>query len=205
MKILLVDDHAIVRAGLRRLLAAVTAGEILEASSGRDALALLRDARPGLVILDLNLPGIGGLELLRRLVQEDRTARILVFSMHAEPLYAARALEAGAGGYVSKNAPPDEILRAIRQVAEGGRYIEAAIAQELALRTAAPGHSLPRLSEREMEILRLLAAGKSLGEIAEALGAGYKTIANTCTQIKAKLGVTRTSELVRLSVELGIP
>jgi two-component system, NarL family, invasion response regulator UvrY len=204
MRILLVDDHAIVRAGLRRLLAAIPGSDVLEASTGPEALALLQEKRPDLVILDLNLPSIGGLELLRRLSQRDRATRVLVLSMHAEPLYAARALEAGARGYMSKNAAPDEILKAVRQVGGGGRYIEAEIAQELALQTAVSGPPLPQLTERDMEILRLLAEGRNLQEIADAIGISYKTIANTCSQIKAKLGVTRTADLVRLSIELGI-
>ena len=132
MKILIVDDHAIVRDGLSRLLATDGDHEVKLAATGREALLLARSFRPDLVILDLNLPGLGGLELLRRLVAIE-AGRILVLSMHAEPLYARRSLEAGAHGYVSKNAAPDELLAAVRRVAAGGRYIEAEIAQALAL------------------------------------------------------------------------
>src|SRR5580698_3438893 len=155
MTILLVDDHALVRAGLKRLLATLDQGEILEAANGQDALALLRAERPALVILDLNLPGLGGLELLRRMIQAGARA-ILVLTMHAEPLYAKRALEAGAAGYMTKNASPDELLTAVRRVRAGGRYVEAALAQERALHVgAAP--CLDILSARELEIMRLLA------------------------------------------------
>ena len=202
--ILIVDDHAIVRDGLRRMLATVHAVEVIEAANGRDALALARQERPDLVILDLNLPGLGGLELISRLLLDDRTRRILVLSMHAEPLYAARALDAGAIGYLSKNASPDELLEAVRKVASGGRYVEADIAQAMAVGGAAEGEPIRRLSTRDLEILRLLAAGKSLAEIAEALGVGYKTVANTCTQIKTKLGLSRTADLVRFSIEMGV-
>ena len=201
MKILIVDDHAIVRDGLSRLLATDGDHELRMAANGRDALIAARAFRPDLVILDLNLPGLGGLELLRRLVAIE-AGKILVLSMHAEPLYARRALEAGAHGYVSKNAAPDELLAAVRRVASGGRYIEAEIAQELALGGGA--ETLNALSPRELEIMRLLAAGSSLAEIAEALGASYKTIANTCTLIKSKLGVARTADLVRLAIETGV-
>jgi len=204
VKILIVDDHAIVRGGLKRLLATLPETAIQEAANGRDALALYRDERPDLVLLDLNLPGIGGLELLRRLLLIDKTARILIFSMHAEAIYAGRALQAGALGYVSKNAAPDELLAAARKVADGGRYIENEIAQELALQTVAGGDPLTQLTERDLEILRLLGEGKSLTEIADALGVGYKTIANTSSQIKGKLGVTRTADLIRLSIEMGV-
>jgi DNA-binding NarL/FixJ family response regulator len=110
MKLLLVDDHAIVRAGLRRLLASVDAG-IAEAASGREALIRYREDRPDVVVLDLSLPGIGGLELLQRLIIEDANACVLVFSMHAEAIYASRALQAGARGYMSKNATPEELRR----------------------------------------------------------------------------------------------
>ena len=201
MKILIVDDHAIVRDGLSRLLAADGDHEVKLAATGREALILARSFRPALVILDLNLPGLGGLELLRRLVAIE-AGKILVLSMHAEPLYARRSLEAGAHGYVSKNAAPDELLTAVRRVAAGGRYIEAEIAQALAL--GAGVETLDALSPRELEIMRLLAAGSSLAEIAEALGASYKTIANTCTLIKSKLGVARTADLVRLAIETGV-
>jgi two-component system invasion response regulator UvrY len=201
VSILLVDDHALVRAGLKRLLATHVAGDILEASNGRDALALIRRQQPELVILDLNLPGLGGLELLRRMIQAG-AGPILVLSMHGEPLYAKRALDAGAAGYVTKNASPDELLTAVRRVLAGGRYVEAELAQALA--TAGGGAALDQLTARELEIMRLLAGGSSLAEIAEAVGVGYKTVANNCVQIKSKLGVSRTADLVRLAIETGV-
>jgi two-component system, NarL family, invasion response regulator UvrY len=204
MKVLLVDDHAIVRSGLRNLLMSVSNPQVSEAATGREAMLRLRQDRPDLVLLDLNLPGIGGLALLRKMLMEDKTTRILVLSMHAEPLYAARAMELGARGYLSKNASADELLTAVRRVLEGGRYIENEIAQELALQTATPAHGLRDLTERDLEIMRLLAEGMSLAEIADALGIGYKTVANACSHIKAKLGVTRTNDLIRLAMSLGV-
>jgi len=203
MTILLVDDHALVRAGLKRLLATLEQGEILEAANGQDALALLRAEKPALVILDLNLPGLGGLELLRRMIQAGARA-ILVLTMHAEPLYAKRALEAGAAGYVTKNASPDELLTAVRRVTAGGRYVEAELAQALAAPQAGGRQTLDNLTARELEIMRLLAKGASLAEIADAVGVGYKTVANNCGQIKSKLGVSRTADLVRLAIETGV-
>ena len=202
MTILLVDDHALVRAGLKRLLATIDDGEILEAANGRDALALVRSGRPGLVVLDLNLPGLGGLELLRRMILAGAKS-ILALTMHAEPLYAKRALEAGAVGYVTKNASPEELLVAVRRVRAGGRYVEAELAQALAAPPAGR-QSLDNLSSRELEIMRLLAKGSSLAEIADAVGVGYKTVANNCGQIKSKLGVSRTADLVRLAIETGV-
>ena len=201
MKILVVDDHAIVRDGLTRLLESDDDHQVVQAPDGRQALGLSRTLRPDLIILDLNLPGLGGLELLRRLVQSG-AGKILVLSMHAEPLYARRALEAGAAGYVSKNAAPDELLAAVRRVAGGRRYVEAEIAQALAL--GATPEAVDALNLRELEIMRLLAGGASLAEIAAALGVGYKTVANTLSLIKSKLGVARTADLVRLAIDTGI-
>jgi DNA-binding NarL/FixJ family response regulator len=204
VKVLLVDDHAIVRSGLRRLFAALPEVQISEAANGREALAMVRADRPALIVLDLNLPGLGGLELLRRLLAEHSQARVVVLSMHAEALYATRALHAGAAGYLSKNASPEELLEAVRRVAEGGRYVEAEIAQGLALKGSADGRLMERLSERDLEIMRLLGDGQGLSNIADALGLSYKTVANTCSQIKAKLGVARTADLVRLSIDRGV-
>lgn len=203
MKILLVDDHAIVRTGLRKLLAMVSDAEILEAKTGRESLAIAKAHSLDMIILDLNLPELGGIELLSRL-RQNSDVPILVLSMHAEPLYVTRALEAGAQGYVSKNASPEELLTAIRQVGGGGRYVEQEIAQALVLYSTVPAASLAQLAPRDLEILRLLAAGRSLGEIAEALGLGYKTIANNCSLIKTKLGVTKTADLLRLALEAGV-
>lgn len=195
------DDHAIVREGLSRLLTAEGGYELRLAANAAEAIAQASAFRPAVTLLDLNLPGLGGLELLRRLAEGDG-GRILVLSMHAEPIYARRALKAGAHGYVSKNAAPDELLAAIRRVAAGGRYVEGEIAQALALGEGE--EALEALSAREFEIIRLLGAGASLAEIADALGASYKTIANTCTSIKSKLGVARTADLVRLAIETGV-
>lgn len=203
MRILLIDDHAIVRTGLRKLLAMVSDAEVLEAATGREGLAIAKSKPVDMIILDLNLPELGGVELLSRLRQATG-APILVLSMHAETLYVTRTLEAGAQGYVSKNASPEELLAAIRQVGSGGRYVEQEIAQSLVLDTVVPVASLAHLSPRDLEILRHLAAGKSLGEIAKALGLGYKTIANNCSLIKTKLGVTKTSDLLRLAFEAGM-
>lgn len=204
MNILIVDDHAIVRDGLRRLLRGIFDGEVLEAGTGREALALARTRTLDLVLLDMNLPELGGLELLSRLATVAPKLPVLVISMHAEPVYVARAMDAGARGYVSKNVAPDELVAAIRQVAAGGRYVESELAQMLAVSPSSGFQSLDQLTSRDLEIMRLLARGRSLSEIADALGLGYKTIANTCTQIKTKLGVNRTADLVRFALEAGL-
>lgn len=201
MKLLIVDDHAVVRAGLRRLLAAGSGvTEFLEAGTGRAVLPLVRGHRPEIVLLDLNLPDIGGLELLRRLRAEVPPPRVLVFTMHADPVFAARALEAGAAGYLSKTADPAELVEAVARLARGGRYVEREIAQALAVQESeAPWRDL---TPRELEILRLLREGGDLAGIAAAVGVSYKTVANTCLRIKAKLGVRRTADLVRLALRM---
>jgi DNA-binding NarL/FixJ family response regulator len=205
MKVLIVDDHPIVRDGLRRLLAAETGLEVREADTGKVALALFKQYRPTVVVLDLGLPDIGGLEVIGRLKIEEPGVRILVLSMHHDPIYVTRALQAGATGYVSKNAPPDQLLDAIRRVAGGQNYIEREIAQELALANVrTPSLPLEELSRRDLEILRLLVDGRSLLQIAEAMGVSYKTIANRCTQIKARLGAARTADLVRIAIRHGL-
>lgn len=205
MKILIVDDHPIVHSGLRRLLGPASGIGFLDAANAKEALRLFREERPQLVILDLNLPGTGGLDLIRRLKLEEARIRILVFSVHADSIHVARAIEAGASGYVTKNAAPEQISEAVFRVAEGHNYIEHALAQELALRRIeAPADPLQGLSRRDLDILRLLANGLSLQQIADRIGVSYKTVANNCSQIKTKLGLARTADLVRVAIENGI-
>ena len=200
-KILLVDDHAVARAGMRGLLATEPGVAILEAESGSDAFEICRRERPALVILDLNLGDASGFEVLRRIVNFDRAIRVLVLSMHSEPIYAARALQAGARGYVSKSAGADEFVAAVRTVARGERYIERDLAMHLAVSKFSEKDPLDELTTREIDILRGLGEGRSYAEIAAAIGASYKTVANTCTRIKKKLGVERTADLIRLALE----
>lgn len=201
MKILLVDDHVVVRAGVRRLLATEVDASILEAESSEEALDLCRREWPDLIVLDLNLTGSSGLELLRRLVQLDKAVKILVLSMHSEPVYAARALQAGARGYISKSAGAEEFVEAVRQVGKGGQYIEREIAAELAVGKFSKRDPLDQLTTREVDVLRLLGEGKSYAQIAAALRVSYKTVANSSSMIKEKLAVETTADLIRLSVE----
>jgi two-component system, NarL family, invasion response regulator UvrY len=202
MKLLIVDDHTVVREGLRRLLSTFLNAVIIEAACSREAVTLFRAERPEIVLLDVNLPGFGGLDLLRRLLLLEPKARVLMFSMHVNPIYVARALEGGALGYVSKGATADELVEAVRVVAGGGRYLEHDIASELALNLMSVGNNAKELSARELDILRLLAQGKNLGAISQDLGISYKTVANACTGIKQKMMVESTSELIKLAVEM---
>jgi DNA-binding NarL/FixJ family response regulator len=203
-RVLVVDDHAIVRSGIRRLLADLPDLQLHESASGEDALEAVRDGPFDLIILDLNLPGLGGLELLRRLLKTSPKGAVLVFSLHTEAIYANRAMEAGARGFVSKGAAPEEFIAAVQTILAGGTAIEADIAAEIANQEIGENAYLRPLTQRDLEILRLLAAGNSLTQISEALGIAYKTVANTLSRIKEKLGVTHTADLIRIAIGKGL-
>ena len=202
MKLLIIDDHVIVREGVRRLFATQTDVVTIDATSAVEALAQFRTHRPDLVLLDLNLASDSGFELLRRLLAEDKSARILIFSMHGEPLYVARALDAGARGYVNKSAPASELVAAIQKVAADGHYVEHDVAAQLVVHRYSSEAPFYRLTTREADIMRQLGEGKTLATIATALGVSYKTVANTCSVIKTKLGVDRLGDLIRLAIEM---
>lgn len=197
MKLLIVDDHDIVRQGVRRLLSLVPDSEVREADSAETGLDAYLAERPDVVILDINLAGGSGLELLTRLRNADSDARVVMFSMHADPAYANRALRSGAVGFVGKSASADELIEAVKCAAAGKRYIDRRLASEMVLNPV-EGDPLSTLTNRETEILRLLGEGKSLNEIANTFGIAYKTVANTCTRLKEKLGVERTADLIRI-------
>lgn len=204
MKLLIIDDHDIVRQGVRRLLSLVPDSEVSEADSAEAGFEAYTREKPDVVILDINLAGGSGLELLSRLRSADDQARIIMFSMHADPAYANRALRSGAVGFVGKSAGADELIEAVRHAAQGKRYIDRRLASEMVLNPV-EGDPLNSLTNRETEILRLLGEGKSLNEIAATFGIAYKTVANTCTRLKEKLGVDRTADLIRISLERMTP
>ncbi|WP_374482291.1 response regulator [Zoogloea sp.] len=205
-RLLLVDDHAIVREGYRRLLEMRPDLRIVgEAGTARDALEQFRALEPDVLVLDLGLPDMGGVELIRRLVQRDARVRILVFTMHREPLFATQALRAGALGYVTKSSPPTVLVEAVYKVAERRQVISPDIAPELALALVErPREPLAELAPREFEILRLLLDGCSAEEIGERLSISSKTVQNCHYQIKSKLGVRSDIELTRLALRLGL-
>ena len=204
--IMLVDDHAIVRAGYRALLQQQPRLKVVaEASDGAEAYRLFKQVKPDLVIMDLTMPGFGGIEAIRRIRQWDPNARILVFTMHQNAAYAVQAIRAGAKGYVTKSSPPDALVRAAFDVLQGRIALSADIDHELALsRVADAPAATDALTPREFEILRLLLAERSTGEIAEILHLSPKTVANTRYLIKAKLGVSSDIELVLLALRQGI-
>ncbi|MDB5655933.1 MAG: DNA-binding response regulator [Tardiphaga sp.] len=199
MRVLIVDDHPIVASGCRALLAGDGDIEVLEAADAEAGELAFIATPPDICVLDINLPGVSGYELARRLLARDAQAKIIMFSMNDDPLFAARAIEAGARGYVSKSGDPHDLIEAIREVGDGGVYLAPATARSIAF--ARPDDPLGKLNSREIEILRLLATGKSLTEIAWLVHASYKTIANTSSMMRHKLGLRTSAELVRLAIE----
>jgi DNA-binding NarL/FixJ family response regulator len=203
--VLLVDDHAVVREGYLRLLERQGDIEVVgEAGDAATAYALFRRLEPQIVVMDITLPGTSGIEAMRRMLSHDPGARVLMFSMHEEVIFARRALEAGAFGYVSKSSAPTVLVQAIHAVASGQKYLSPEIAQKLALRDVAIGESANGLSAREFEVLRLLARGQSVKEIAESLGLNPKTVANHQSAIKQKLGADTALQLLRKAGQLGL-
>jgi two-component system, NarL family, invasion response regulator UvrY len=205
-KIMLVDDHAIVREGYRSLLRKQPGLEVIaEAASGAEAYRLFKQARPDLVIMDLTMPGLGGIEAIKRIKQWDPSARIVVFTMHQNAAYAVQAIRAGAKGFVTKSSPPEARVAAVFDVLKGRIALSADIGRELAQSHFAEQPSaVDALTPREFEILRMLLAEKTAEEIAETLYISPKTVANTRYLIKSKLGVTSDIELVRLALQQGL-
>jgi two-component system, NarL family, invasion response regulator UvrY len=202
MRILIVDDHPIVASGCRALLAGDPDVVILEASDAESGERVFVDEQPDVCIVDINLPSVSGFELARRILARALSARIIMFSMNDDPIFAARAIEAGAKGYVSKSGDPSDLLEAIREVSKGGVYLPPSIARSIAFAGPSLTRSpLAKLTSREIEILRLLGTGKSLSEIAWLIQVSYKTIANTSSAMRHKLGVRSSAELVRLAIE----
>jgi two-component system invasion response regulator UvrY len=221
LAIMLVDDHPIVREGYRRLLERHAGFRVVaEAESAAEAYRRYREAKPDIVVMDLTLHGPGGsgaaglasagiapggLEAVRHILQWNKAARILVFSMHQAAAFALKAFEAGAAGYVTKSSAPDELVRALATVAAGGRALSADIAREIAAERLSNQRSLlDGLGPRETEILRLLAGGRTAAEIAEALCLSVKTVQNYHYAIKGKLGARTDAGLVWLAIETGL-
>jgi DNA-binding NarL/FixJ family response regulator len=205
MRILIVDDHPIVASGCRTVLADEPDVVVLEAVDAESAEQAFIADHPDICVIDINLPTVSGFELARRLLAHDAAARIIMFSMNDDPVFVARAIETGAKGYVSKTGDPQDLVEAIREVGKGGVYLPLALAQSIAFAGPAVARSpLAKLNAREMEILRLLSAGKSLSEIAWLVHSPYKTVANTSSIIRQKLGVRTSAELVRLAIESGV-
>jgi two-component system, NarL family, invasion response regulator UvrY len=201
--VLIIDDHPIVLQGCRRMLEDAGVKTVLEARDATSGYRLYRRHHPDVVIVDLTMQGggLGGLEVIRRMRSHDPRSRILVFSMHSDPIIAARALEAGATGYVLKDS--DELMTAFDQVRTGTPYLSNDLAMQVALvRTGVRANPLADLTPRELQTLSLLAEGKPYGRIAEELNVSYKTVVNTCSTLKQKLNAKNLPELIRAAVQL---
>ncbi len=203
MRVLIVDDHPIIVAGCAAMLASEGDIEVFDARDAETGLAAFAERRPDITVVDIAMPGVSGLELTRRILEMDAEARIVVFSMNDDPIFAARAIEAGAKGYVTKNDDPFLLLQAVREVADGGVFLMPKIANRLAFEKSSSGAVSPlaALTARELEILRMLGAGLGMAEIAEATQVSYKTIANSCSLMKRKLGARTPMELMRIALE----
>ena len=206
--VMLVDNHAVVRAGYRMLLAQSGSIEVVcEAASGEEACQYYQERQPRVVVMDLNLPGIGGLAATRRIIGRDPAAKILMFSIHDELVYVIRSLEAGAKGYITKSCAPDLLVDAVIRIARDETLIEPEIAQKLAMQRYPSDErqtTLDILSAREFDVFCLLAKGYSTREAAGELKLGVKTVSNYATIIKDKLNVHTTAELVRLAYQHGL-
>lgn len=207
IKVILVDDHAVVRAGFRMLLSTGEGIEVIaEAERGEAACRLYLEKQPDVVVMDLSMPGIGGLESIRRICSRDNRAKILVFSVHDEMVYVNRAMAAGAKGYISKNSAPAILVQAIHKIAAGETYIEPAFIKNSPDQTGENGYKtlIESLSAREFDVFLLLAKGLTTHKIADELCLGYKTVANYGTQIRAKLNVSTVAELTHIAIASGI-
>jgi two-component system, NarL family, invasion response regulator UvrY len=204
--VLLVDDHAVVREGYRRLLERhgdiVVVGEAADAS---EAHALFCMLSPQIVVMDITLPGLSGIEAMRRMLDQDPATRVLVFSMHEDVVFARRALQAGAFGYVTKASAPSVLVEAVHTVASGRKYLSAAVAQALALRADTVDEAATNgLSAREFEVLRQLVRGKSIKDIALSMGINPKTVSNHQSVIRQKLGADSAVQLLSIAKKLGL-
>ncbi|OOG55383.1 response regulator transcription factor [Polaromonas sp. C04] len=206
IKVLLVDDHAVVRNGVRLILSAAQDIEVTgEAENAEAAMRLLRQQAFDVALLDIALPGVSGLDLLRRLRAAQPALAVLMLSMYAEEAYAVRALKLGAAGYLTKSHSGDAMIAAVRKVAAGGKYISAAVADKLADNLGG-GRMAPHeaLSDRELEVLNLLASGQSLVKIGDVLHLSPKTVSTHRTHILEKMGMSSNAELIRYMLENGL-
>lgn len=208
ISVLLVDDHAVVRTGYKAYLSlSERIGDIYEADRGELACQIYDRHLPDVVVMDLSMPGLGGYESIRRLLNRHHHCRILVFSIHNELVYVTRAIKAGAKGFITKNNAPETLVTAVCMIAEGGTYVDPDLAQQLAVNMAVDQDETAKvksLSPREFDIFCLLANGLTSREAAEKLCLSYKTVCNHGTAIKEKLGVKTMSELTLLAGRQGI-
>ena len=204
--IVLVDDHAVVRAGVRRLLEQEPLFEVIgEAESGEKAYQIFGELKPDVMVMDLSMPGMGGLEAIRRILMRYEKAKILVLSMHEDLSFANQALKLGAKGYLIKNALADDLVKSIETVSNGEVFLSAEIAKKMAMQSISGDKDpIHELSAREFEIFRLLAEGLDIDAIASRLNISSKTVSNYQTMIKQKLDINSPVELIRYAIKTGV-
>ena len=204
-RILIVDDHPVVLSGCRSLFASDTSVKIDEAADAKSGHKAYASRKPDVTVIDINLPDVSGFELMRRIRKDDPDAKIIMFSMNDDPAFVVRAVEMGAQGYVSKSDDPRMLVKAVRKVAAGDNFISPQLAEAVTFSGAAiKANPASLMSARELEILRLLGRGDKIVEVADALGISYKTVANTTSLLKQKLGAKNHSDLIRIAVEMGL-
>jgi len=206
INIILVDDHAVVRAGVRRLLEQESSFDVIgEAESGEKAYQLFGELSPDVMVMDLSMPGMGGLESIRRILMRDEKAKILVLSMHEDLSFANQALKLGAKGYLIKNTLGDDLVKAIEAISRGDIFLSDEIAKKIAVLSIDGGQDpIHDLSAREFEIFRLLAEGFEVDAIATTLNISSKTVSNYQTMIKQKLNIHTPVELIRYAIKAGV-
>jgi DNA-binding NarL/FixJ family response regulator len=203
--VLVVDDHSIVHEGCRLLFEQAGFDVVGDANAGSDAYALYLRYRPQVVVIDLTMPGMGGSESIRRIRAQNPQARIVVFTMHDDPMIASRALRAGVVGYVTKTSAPQELVEAVRKAARGEVHLSRDVAQSIALsQFDVRRDPLEALSTREFDIFRMLAEGRSYTDIGQTLSLSHKSVANYATRIKQKLGARSLADLVRIGITSGV-
>ena len=203
IRVIIVDDHPVVRRGLKQIIAAEQGMQVVgEAENAGEAIRVIRQTACDAVVLDITLPDGSGLDVLCQLKSEHPTLPVLIMSMHQEELYALRVLKAGASGYLMKNSIPEDLIKAIRKITSGGRYISPAVSERLVSELASPGKSLhEKLSDREFQILCLIASGKSLKEIGATLCISDKTVSSYRSRILEKMKMSTNADLTRYALE----
>ncbi|MEY2865312.1 MAG: response regulator [Candidatus Methylopumilus sp.] len=206
IKILLVDDHAVVRMGFKMLIEAEADIKVIgEAESGEVAVKLFQELKPDIIVMDITMPGIGGLEAIDRILAKDKNTKILVLSAHEDSVHPKRVLNAGAMGYLTKRSAAEELIKAIKSIHQGKRYLEPSIAQQMAI-TQLSGETNPVeiLSDREFEVFMALAKGKSTNEIADTLCLSPRTVGTHLYNIKQKLNANNSAEIALIAIRCGL-
>ena len=206
ISVILADDHAVVRMGFKLLLQDTKDITVVgEAESGEEVIKLLNTLTADIIVMDLSMPGIGGLETISRVVSKDRSPKILILSAHEDAIHPKRSLKAGANGYLSKRGAPEELIKAIRQIHSGNMYIEPSIAQKVAM-SQMGGETSPVeiLSEREFDVFMALASGKTVNQIAETLHLSPRTVGTHLYNIKQKLNASNQTELALIAIKSGL-